>query len=76
MCVTLQIYLELDNANWNLKFKPLKLQAVISIWALESPKNVYQLIVINFQKSLLHHCFSRVRILHFVRNSFIIFFVF
>ena len=39
LCVTSKIYLERYNANWNLKFKPLKLQDVISLWALESHKN-------------------------------------
>ena len=30
MCVTLKIYLELDKANWILKFKPLEILDVIS----------------------------------------------
>jgi len=47
MCVTLQIYGKVDNANWKFKFKPLKLQDPISIWALESHKNS---IPINYDK--------------------------
>ena len=60
MCVTLQIYLELDNAKWNLKFKPLKLQDVISIWALESHTNSIPINCDNFFKITAHHRFSRV----------------
>jgi len=38
LCVTLQIYLELKKANWIMKFKPMKVQDLISIMALESYK--------------------------------------
>jgi len=36
---TLQIYLELKKANWIIKFKPMKVQDLISTMALESHKN-------------------------------------
>ena len=39
LCVTLQIYLELYNANWIMKFKPQKVQDLISTMALELHKN-------------------------------------
>jgi len=38
LCVTLQIYLELYNANWIMKFKPQKVQDLISTVALELHK--------------------------------------
>jgi len=40
LCVTLQIYLELYNANWIMKFKPQKVQDLISTMALELHKNI------------------------------------
>jgi len=39
MCVTLKIYAKLNIANWKMKFKPLKVQDLISKLALESHKN-------------------------------------
>ena len=36
--MTLQIYLELYNANWIMKFKPQKVQDLISTMALELHK--------------------------------------
>jgi len=38
LCVNLQIYLELYNANWIMKFKPQKVQDLISTMALELQK--------------------------------------
>jgi len=40
LCVTLQIYLELYNAKWNLKIKPQKVQDLIATMALELHKNI------------------------------------
>jgi len=45
--VTLHIYLELKKANWIMKFKPMKVQDLISTMALESHKNSAP---INFDK--------------------------
>jgi len=39
LCVTLQIYLEQKKSNWIMKFKPMKVQDLISTMALESHKN-------------------------------------
>ena len=39
LCVTLQIYLELYNANWIMNFKPQKFQYLISTMALKLHKN-------------------------------------
>jgi len=39
LCVTLQIYLELYKANWIMKFKPQKVQDLISTMELELHKN-------------------------------------
>jgi len=38
--MTLQIYLELYNANWIMKFKPKKVEDLISTMALELLKNI------------------------------------
>ena len=38
--VTLQIYLELYNANWIMKFKPQKVQDLIQTMALELHKSI------------------------------------
>jgi len=38
--VTLEIYLELYNENWIMKFKPQKFQDLISTMALELHKNI------------------------------------
>ena len=73
-CVTLKIYAKLNKANWKLKFKPQKVQDLISNLALELHQNSAPINCDNFSKSLPLHCFSRVRILHSVRISFIIFF--
>jgi len=75
LCVTLQIYLELYNANWIMKFKPHRVQDLISTMALELHKQVSQLIVINFAKSLPDYRIFFSPELHTGRISFITFFV-
>jgi len=50
LCVTLQIYLELKKSNWIMKFKPMKVQDLISTIALESYKNIAPINCDNFCK--------------------------
>ena len=74
--MTLQIYLELYDANWIMKFKPQKVQDLISTMALELLKNI---VPINWDKfckitARLPNFFC-VPELHTERISFIIFFV-
>ena len=61
--MTLQIYLELYNANWIMKFKPQKVQDLISTMALELHKNSKP---INCDK----FCKSTARLLYFFRQNY------
>ena len=60
--------------SWMWNIKHIKLNVLSHNRRYNCTKTEHQLIVINFLKSLLLHYFSRVRILDFVRISFIIFF--
>ena len=59
LCVTLQIYLELYNAKWIMKFKPQQVKILSQQWHWNYTKTVSQLIVINFVKSLPEPYFYR-----------------
>jgi len=72
--VTLQIYLELYNANWIMKFKPHKFQDPISTMALELHKNIAPINWDKFFKITARLPYFFVPELHTGRISFIIFF--
>ena len=74
LCVTLQIYLELYNANWIMKFKLQKVQDLISTMALELHKNSKPINCDKFCKITARLPYFFVPELHTGRISFIIFF--